>query len=134
MKRIILVVILLASIGVAAQPTAAHPATRFKACTRHLPGMCMRIGAAFDYGGTVVVKGKVRPVHAGFRADVLRRKPHGSIWRKVAEVRVSDAGTMRYRWRTSIDDVVQDAPYRFKFRIRGHATSNATEAYVLFGE
>lgn len=134
MKKVVLFVVLLALMAVAVPAASAHETTRFRACTRHRPGMCMRIGAAFVYGQTVIVKGRVRPVHAGFMAEVLRRRPHGSVWRVVDEVRVSDAGTLRYRWETRYRDAVQDAPYRFRFRIRGHGTSNATEAYVLFGE
>jgi hypothetical protein len=133
-KRIFLVAALVALVAVVTEPAAAHPTTRFRACTRHLPRMCMRVGAAFHYGDTVIVKARVRPRHAGFRADVLRRNPHGSIWRRVATVRVSETGTMRYRWETRYGDAVQDAPYRFRFRIRDHGSSNATEAYVLFAE
>jgi hypothetical protein len=134
MKRITLVVVSLVTIGAMSQPAAAHPPNRFRACTRQIPGYCTDLGAAFHYGDTVVLKGKVRPRHAGLMAAVLRMNPHGHRWRGVAKVRVSDAGTLRYRWMTTRDDAVQNAPYRFKFQIPGHGRSNATEAYVLFGE
>jgi hypothetical protein len=87
-------------------------------------------GAEIPWGNTVVIKGKVRPRHAGLLADVLRRNPHGHVWREFAEVPVSDAGTMRYRWLTILDDARAD-PYLFKFRIRGHGRSDATEATVF---
>ena len=79
----------------------------------------------------MVLKGRVRPRHVGLMADVLRRNPHGHVWRVVGQVRVSEVGTLRYRWLTTLDDVTEDAPYLFKFRIRGHGRSNATEAYVF---
>ena len=130
MRRIALIVVLLLFVEVGAQPAAAHPANRFRACTKQPAGQCMNVGAEIFWGATAILKGKVRPRHAGFMADVLRRNPRGHVWREVAEARVSDAGTMRYRWLTSLDDV-HDLPYRFKFRIRGHGRSNATEAYVV---
>ena len=70
------------------------------------------------WGNTVIVKGKARPPHAGAQATVVRRNPHGHVWREIATVPVSDAGTMRYRWLTTHDDARRD-PYVFKFRIRG---------------
>jgi len=62
-------------------------------------------------------------------ADVLRRDPRERVWRVVGTVRVSDAGTMRYRWSTTFDDV-RRRPYLFRFRILGHGRSNPTEAEV----
>lgn len=121
----------LASVGIGAQVAAAHPTNRFRACTKDNGGGCVEVGAQIPFGGTVVLKGRVRPLHAGLMADVLRRNPHGHVWRVVGQVRVSDAGTLRYRWLTTLDDVTEGAPYLFKFRLRGHGRSNATEAYVF---
>jgi hypothetical protein len=130
-RRVGVIVVALLALSLA-QPAAAHDATRFRACT--VSGGCSRIGAAFLYGDTVVIRAKVRPPHAGYVASVLRRAPRSDRWVRVARVTVSDSGRMRYRWRTEREDAVQDRPYRFRFRIQGHGTSNSTEAYVLFGE
>lgn len=111
-----------------------HEPRSFEACTVQEPGSCMSIGAAFIYGDRVVVRGKVRPTHAGRVARVLRRDPHSTDWNVVATVTVSDRGRMRFVWETTRDDAVQDAPYLFRFRIPGHGRSNTTEAFVLFGE
>ena len=111
---------------------SAHRTRSFRACT--VSGGCLAIGAAFLYGDTVVIRGTVRPPHAGSVAGVLRQDPRSDRWVRVAEVTVSDSGTMRYRWRTEYADADQGAPYLFRFRIAGHGTSTTTEAYVLFGE
>ncbi len=135
MRRILVVAAAALALGATAvRPADAHPTERFGACTRHLPGMCMPIGAAFDYGDLVVVRGKARPPHAGSIAQVLRQRPHGFVFKRVGQVRVSSSGRMKFRWFTTRASAVQDAPYLFKFRIRGHGTSEPTEAYVLFGE
>lgn len=111
----------------------AHDARSFKACTVSA-GECFSIGAAFYYGDKVVVRGKVKPPHAGAVAKVLRRDPHTTGWARVGTVTVPDTGRMRFAWRTRYEDAVQDAPYLFRFKIPGHGRSNTTEAYVLFGE
>ena len=128
MRRIALIVVPVAIVGALALAAGGHPVNRFRACT-YARGECMQVGAEIAWGNTVVVKGKVRPPHAGNVATVLRRNPHGHVWREIATVDVSDAGTMRYRWVTTHDDV-RDHPYLFKFRIRGHGRSDATEATV----
>jgi hypothetical protein len=117
-----------------AQPASAHPTRSFRACTVHIPGTCISRGAAFNYGDTVRIKGKVVPAHAGSTARVLRRDPHATDWIRVGQVNVSSQGRMRFSWRTRRADAVQDEPYLFKFKIPGHGTSDKTEAYVLFGE
>ena len=119
---------------VASGPAAAHEPRRFEACTVQVPGTCVDRGASFLYGDRVVVRGKVEPPHAGHLARVLRRDPGSTVWRPVGTVTVSDRGRMRFVWRTTRADAVQDAPYLFRFRIPGHGASDRTEAYVLFGE
>lgn len=131
MRRIGLVVLGIAFIGIAAQLAAAHPVNRFRACTKEGARGCMQVGAQIPFDATVVLKGKVRPLHAGVMADVLRRNPHGHVWREVGQVRVSDGGTLRYRWPTTYEDA-RRKPYLFKFRIPGHGRSNVTEAEVFF--
>lgn len=128
MKRIALVVVLLVFVGASALVANGHPTNWFRACT-YSRGECGRVGAEIAWGNTVILKGKVRPPHAGALATVERRNPHGHVWREIATVPVSDAGTMRYRWLTTHDDARRD-PYVFKFRIRGHGRSEATEATV----
>jgi hypothetical protein len=113
---------------------SAHPTTSFNACTVHIPGMCISRGATHNYGDTILIKGRVKPAHSRLMANVLRRRPHGHIWIKVASVNISDLGRMHFAWKTHLSDAVQDAPYLFEFRIPGHGTSNKTEAYVIAGE
>jgi hypothetical protein len=114
--------------------SSAHPTRAFRACTVHVPRMCIPRGAVFHFGDRVKVRGVVVPAHAGADARVLRQDPHSTEWHRVGTVTVSDQGRMRFTWRTRRADAVQDAPYRFRFRIPGHGRSNATEALVLFGE
>lgn len=128
MRRIALVVVSLLSVVAFAFAAHGHPISRFRACT-YFRRECVRVGAEIAWGNTVIVKGKVRPPHAGLQATVVRRNPHGHVWREIATVPVSDAGTMRYRWLTTHDDARRD-PYVFKLRIRGHGRSEVTEATV----
>jgi hypothetical protein len=133
MRRGLGVLVVVLSVLSMAQAASAHDTTSFRACTVSRGG-CGTIGSAFLYGDTVIVRGQVRPPHAGYTARVLRRDPRSDGWVKVAEVTVSESGTMRYRWRTEYEDADQRRPYLFRFKIPGHGTSNTTEAYVLFGE
>jgi hypothetical protein len=133
MRRTITALVLVASI-VPAATASAHPTRDFEACTRYLPEGCIRRGAAFLYGDTVIIRGRVSPPHDGLEARVLRQDPRSERWRVVDVVRVTARGKMRFHWDTTRGDAVQDAPYRFRFRIPGHGASNATEAFVLLGE
>ncbi len=128
MRRIALVGVSLLSVVAFALVANGHPISRFRACT-YSRRECVRVGAEIAWGNTVIVKGKARPPHGGASATVVRRNPHGHVWHEIATVPVSDAGTMRYRWLTTVDDARRD-PYVFKFRIRGHGRSEATEATV----
>jgi hypothetical protein len=47
---------------------------------------------------------------------------------------VSDYGKMRYEWKTTYDDAVQNKPYWFKFKIQNHGHSNPVQVWVIFGE
>lgn len=80
------------------------------------------------------LRGKVSPAHAGKMAGVWRRKPHGNTWKKVDTAEISEQGRIRWSWETTEDDAVQDAPYRFQFRIPDHGRSNRVLAWVIFGE
>jgi hypothetical protein len=116
------------------QPAMAHPTQSFRACTVHVPGMCISSGATFLHGDLVRVKGRVVPAHADSQARVLRQDPGSDGWHRVGLVNISPEGRMSFAWRTRRADAVQNAPYLFKFRILGHGTSNTTNAWVIFGE
>jgi len=134
MGKIVMGAVVAVLATVMAWPVSAHPVSRFQACTVAVPGGCESIAAAFIFGDTVIVNGRARPKHADREALVLRKRPHGSVFRVVGAVTVNDRGRMRLEWATDSGDAVQDAPYRFRFRIRGHGVSTPTEAHVLFGE
>jgi hypothetical protein len=87
---------------------------------------------SYLYGDTVILKGTAPSTYD--EAVVQRKAPGADAWERVATVSISDAGRMRWRWRTRRSDVVQDAPYLLRFRIRGHGRSDTVEAFVLFGE
>jgi len=138
---------LVLALCVVAAPSSAHQTTEFTACTVHTPGHCIKMGAAFLYGDTVLFKGSVKPDHAGSVVSVVRREPcfhpNGHAcpdgappggWHKVGTVQVSDRNRIRFSWKTRFRDVVQNAPYYFKFKILNHGSSNVTEAYVTTGE
>src|SRR5688500_18727623 len=78
-RRTALVFLLLLLVEVPAQPAAAHPTNRFRACTKQPAGECLNVGAEIFWGATAILKGKVRPRHAGVTADVLRRNPRGHV-------------------------------------------------------
>lgn len=52
---------------------------------------------------------------------------------RVAAVRVSDYGKMRYEW-TTHDDADQHDPYLFRFKITGHGRSNKVQTWVLLSK
>jgi hypothetical protein len=126
-------VVLTALVAALLAPVAiAHPAGEFDACLTSPDVDFCSDSFSYIFGDTVVLKGVVETVHA--RAIVLRRTPHEPGWHRVGSVAISDAGRMRFIWRTHRPDAVQDAPYRFRIQIPGHGTSDVVEAWVLFGE
>ena len=82
MRRIALVVVPLVFVGTSAFVADGHPVNRFRACT-YSRGECVQVGAEIAWGNTVIVKGKVRPPHARAQATVVRRNPHGQVWREI---------------------------------------------------
>lgn len=116
-------------------PSLAHPTTSFEACAtyRHSSPTCSD-NASYLYGQTVYLRAKATPAHAGSMAAVLRRDPRSNVWMRVAAVRVSDYGKMRYEWETSRADADQQDPYLFRFKITGHGRSNKLQTWVLLGE
>jgi hypothetical protein len=122
-------------LGVPLLPASAHPATSFHACAAYkkFGGSCLA-NASYGYGMTVHLRGKVDPPHSGYRARVMRKAPGASTYTKVGTIDISEGGVMRWDWKTSINDAVQNKPYRFEFNIAGHATSNIIKVFVLFGE
>ncbi len=123
-------VMALSAIGPVTQGIA-HPTTRFEACAAHTrtSESCLR-HERYTWGDTVLLRAKVTPVHAGFRAAVLRRDPGSNVWMRVDAVRVSDRGRMRWRWKTTFQDADRHLPYTFKFQI--HGVSNMVWTWVLF--
>lgn len=118
--------------GSAPAVAAAHPTDRFDAClTRADVDFCEDI-FSYLYGDTVILKGTVSPTHD--EAVVLRKAPDADRWERVDTVSITEAGRMKWRWRTSRADAVQDEPYLLRFKVPGHGKSDVVQAYVLFGE
>ena len=113
----------------------AHPTTSFDACAayKRTSQACVD-NASYLYGDTVFLRANVAPTHAGTLAAVLRRDPRSNVWMRVAAVRVSDYGKMRFEWTTTHDDADQLDPYLFRFKIVGHGRSNKVRTWILLGE
>jgi hypothetical protein len=107
----------------------------FTACVAYQKGggFCGKT-ATYLYGDTVWVRGHVDPPHADLRAAVWRKRPHGSAFRRVGSAAIWESGKIKWKWKTTSDDAVQDAPYRFQLRIPGHGRSRIVNAWVIFGE
>lgn len=75
-------------------------------------------------------KGTVRPRHAGHTAEVWRRHPDGVHWRKIDEVIVGKGGRMTWPWHTLPVHEDPDDPWRVRFVIPDHGTSNIVRLYV----
>jgi hypothetical protein len=127
------VVVMLSAFGPVT--SLAHPTTSFEACAAYkLTSQTCLDNASYLFGETVYLRAKVAPAHAGSMAAVLRRDPGSNVWMRVAAVRVSDYGKMRFEWTTSRDDADQQDPYLFRFKITGHGRSNKVRTWVLLGE
>lgn len=133
MRRTALAVGLVVAVVVALVPAAvtAHPADVDACLTRADVDICDNT-FSYLYGDTVILKGAVSPRHD--EAVVQRMAPGSDRWERVGTVSISDAGKMRWRWRTRRSDAVQEAPYLLRFKIPGHGRSDTVEAFVLFGE
>ncbi len=131
MRRITLVLGMALTVALVPTLAAAHPADIDACLTRADVGICDDT-FSYLYGDTVILKGRVSPRHD--EAVVQRKAPGADRWERVGTVSISDAGKMRWRWRTRRADAVQDAPYLLRFKIPGHGRSDVVEAFILFGE
>jgi hypothetical protein len=120
-------------------PAAAHPTTSFTACaafsatgTRCYDGTPG--AAAYIYGDTVFLRGRVRPVHDQGRAQIWRALPGHRTYLQVGTAPINARGNIRWNWRTTRADAYQGQPYHFRIRIKNHGRSNPVRLYVLFGE
>ncbi len=113
-------------------PTAnAHHAESFTACRWRSAFHDCRESKIYLAGDLVVLKGLVKPSHRDYQAEVWRRLPNSSVWRKLKEVDIYRHGGMFFKWRTDDDDAYIDAPYSFQFRIPGHGRSNKVRLEVI---
>lgn len=131
MRRAALILALLV-LPVLAPPARAHDPGAFDACLTRSDVTICDDTFSYLYGDTVILKGTVQRHHD--EAVVQRKAPGAETWERVGTVSISEAGRMKWRWRTRRADAVQDAPYLLRFRIPGHGKSDTVEAYVLFGE
>jgi hypothetical protein len=130
--RVVLAVAILALAGLGPPVAIADPADEFDACLT-LGGVDFCDDTfSYVYGNVVVLKATVSPVHE--EAVVQRKAPGDDRWENVDTVTITDAGRIKWRWHTHRPDADQQHPYRLRFRIPGHGTSDVVKAFVLFGE
>lgn len=133
--RVCVAVVAVAPSLVGLPPALAHPTRSFESCGYNRFSRTCTDNVTYAYGALVRLRGKVRPSHGSLAAEVWRQNPGSRQWRLVDDsVSISDNGSMRWSWRTTIDDADQERPYHFRFRIRGHGRSDVTEVWVIFGE
>ncbi len=116
-------------------PAAANVPTEFTACVApdQVSDHCTKKGDDYLAGSSLYFRGEVTPAHSEFTAKVLRRKPGGSVWRKVATVDISATGRMGWTWDTRLRDGAI-GPYKVMFRIPGHGKSAVVSVGVIVGE
>ncbi len=131
-RLVVSIVAVLVGLIALADPAAAHPTERFTACAAAstTTRQCDRVGAEFEGGATVFLRGRVSPAHPGF-GEVWRRAPYSSRWERVGLMGVNEQGRIRWSWVTTEDDAVASAPYTFQFRVRRHGRSWAAKVWVV---
>ena len=126
-KLALLIVLLLVPLPVA----SAHPARSFDACIGNYPpeGLC---GDTADYlvGDHPHIRATVAPAHADLRAALWRRAPHQD-WVKLTTVAINEQGRMAYAWTPQPGDARIHHPYRFRFVLHGHGTSDIVRLWVF---
>ena len=131
MRRIALALGLVLTAALVPALATAHRANIDACLTRADVAFCDDI-FSYLYGDRVILKGRVSSHHD--EAVVQRMAPGSDRWERVGTVSISDAGRMKWRWRTHRRDAVQDAPYLLRFKIPGHGRSDTVQAFILFGE
>jgi hypothetical protein len=118
--------------GLAPASAGADPVDEFDACLTSATAAECGDNVTYYFGDVVILKGTVSPVHDA--AVVQLKAPGTHRWKQIDTVSISDAGRMKWRWRTHRIDADQGHAYHLRFRIPGHGVSDAVEAWVLFGE
>ncbi len=129
---LVMAVAILALAALPPMNAVAHPTETFDACLTFADRDECEDSFAYLYGDVVVMKATVSPVHD--EVVVQRKAPGADRWENVEAVSINDAGRMKWRWHTHRPDADQLHPYRLRFRIPGHGTTDVVEAFVLFGE
>ena len=117
-----------------AAPATANEPESFTACGSDTKdGECTSLVDVL-YGGTVYLKGKVKPAHADLEAGVWHKDPFEDSWERWGTVEISDRGVMKYAWETTFDDGAQENHHLVQFRIKGHGNSDRVHVRVWLGE
>ena len=132
MRRTAVALVLAVTVALVPATAGAHDTGTFDACLTRADVSICDDTFSYLYGDTVILKGTVARHHD--EAVVQRKAPGSDTWERVGTVSISDAGRMKWRWRTRRADAVQNAPYLLRFRVPGHGRSDTVEAFVLFGE
>ena len=127
-RLVVLIVVVAAS---AAPVAAAHPATGFDACVtvRGASGEGCRNEVEAGRGTNLVFKAVVQPSHDRKVARGWLLRPHSRSWEKVTLVDARD-GRMRWRWVPRKGDIYNYTPWRFRFVIPGHGSSDTVKVRV----
>lgn len=135
MRRLVAFAIGVVLVAAPAVPAGAHDPDRFDACAAHRRqgGSCGDT-ASYVFGDRVFLRARVVPFHAAREARVMFLRPGAAEWRAGVLVPISDAGRMRWSFRSEKEDADQVQPWRFRFRIAHHGRSDALTVFILFGE
>ena len=128
----LLVAVLLVAVLLVPPPIAsAHLARSFDACIGIYPpgGLCTDSHDSL-VGDHPSIRATVEPAHANLRAALWRRVPHDP-WAKLTTVAISEQGRMVYEWTPQPGDARTHHPYRFRFVIHGHGTSDIVRLWVF---
>ena len=109
---------------------SAHLARSFDACIGYYPpeGLC-RDTAEYLVGDHPHMRATIEPAHSDLRAALWRGVPHHP-WAKLATVAINEQGRMAYEWTPQPGDARLYHPYRFRFVIHGHGSSDVVRLWV----
>lgn len=122
----------LAAASLSPVAAGADPTDEFDSCLTRADVDFCEDTFSYVFGDVVVLKATVSPLHE--EAVVQLKAPGDDRWKDVDTVTITDAGRMKWRWHTHRPDADQQHPYRLRYRIPGHGTSDTVKAFVLFGE